>query len=115
MIITKDSTVMTSPPSKVTAHRGMDSQKPTSSIFSTISAGRVVSLPPEMPAWVMMVLTMPCTTENRASISSNPWPTAALARMNRINSFSAVSGRRASAKLPQVRTTPTAKNSTRSP
>ena len=64
----KASTVMNSPPSRVTTHKGMDSRNPTSLIMSTISGGRVarppvsgsVVVPPvDTPASAMMEDTMP--------------------------------------------------------
>ena len=115
MIITKDKTVINSPPSSVTAHSGMLLQNPTALILSTISCGNVVEVNPPVPAAPMARDTMPCTMSKTASISSRPYCTAAFARTNRMNSFSACSGLRASAKLPQVFTTPTAKNSTSRP
>ena len=67
-----DKTVMNRPPKRVTAHRGMESQKPTSLILSMISWGRVVPVLPDKPDWVMMVETMPWTMRNTASIRSRP-------------------------------------------
>ena len=46
-------------PSRVMAHRGMLSQKPTSSMMVTISAGRVVSVSADSPEAVMMVEIIP--------------------------------------------------------
>ncbi len=48
-IMMNDSTVMNRPPSRVTAHRGMLSQKPTLLILSMISCGSVVPLLPDRP------------------------------------------------------------------
>lgn len=64
---------------------------------------------------VIMVETIPCTTARTASIKSRPYPTAALASTKRMNSLNACSGRLTSTKLPQVLTTPTAKNNTSRP
>ena len=58
---------------------------------------------------------MPCTISNTASIRSMPKSTAALASTKRMNSLRACSGFFTSTKLPQVLTTPAAKNSTSSP
>ena len=58
-IIMKASTVMNSPPSRVTTHKGMDSRNPTSLIMSTISWGKVVLPPVVTPASAMMEDTMP--------------------------------------------------------
>jgi len=79
------------------------------------SCGSDTLLIPELPDWVMMVDTMPCTMENTASINSSPYVTAPLASAKRMNSLSACSGFLTSAKLPQVFITPMAKNSTSSP
>ena len=48
-IMMKDSTVMNRPPSRVTAHKGMLSQKPTLLILSMISCGSVAPLLPDKP------------------------------------------------------------------
>ena len=58
-IMMNASTVMNRPPSRVTAHRGMLSQKPTLLILSMISCGSVVPLLPDRPDLVMMVETIP--------------------------------------------------------
>ena len=70
---------------------------------------------PPVPAAPMARDTMPCTMSKTANISSRPYCTAPFASTNRMNSFSACSGLRASTKLPQVLTTPAAKNSTSRP
>ncbi len=72
IIITKDRTVIISPPINVTAHRGMDSKNPHSSTAVMISAGRIVSWAGPKPAADMMVDTNPWAMENRAFISSRP-------------------------------------------
>ena len=79
MIITKDKTVINSPPSSVTAHSGMLLQNPTALILSTISCGNVVEVNPPVPAAPMARDTMPCTMSKTASISSRPYCTAAFA------------------------------------
>ena len=68
----KDKTVISSPPINVTAHSGMESQKPTLLMASINSCGSVTLLMPELPDCVIMVDTMPCTMENTASINSSP-------------------------------------------
>ena len=67
-----DKTVMNRLPIKVTAHRGIDSKKPHSSIAVTISSGKVVPELAPKPALFIMVEITPCTISNRASISSMP-------------------------------------------
>ena len=68
----KDKTVISSPPISVTAHNGIESQKPTLLMASINSCGSDALLMPELPDWVIMVNTMPCTMENTASINSSP-------------------------------------------
>ena len=58
-IIMNASTVMNRLPSRVTAHRGMLSQKPTVLILSIISCGSVAPLLPDRPDCEMMVATIP--------------------------------------------------------
>ena len=58
-IITKESTVINRLPNRVTIHNGMDSSIPTASILSTISEGSSVTVPPAIPEWDMMFVTMP--------------------------------------------------------
>lgn len=72
IIIMNDSTVMNSPPMSVTAHSGIDSKKPQSSMVVIISAGSVVCCGEEKPAELIMVEIVPCTMLNRESISSIP-------------------------------------------
>ena len=60
-IITKDSTVMSSPPISVTAQSGMESQKPTWLMASISSWGSVTALIPDTPDWLITVETIPCT------------------------------------------------------
>ena len=79
-------------PSRVMAHRGMLSQKPTSSMMVTISAGRVVSVSADSPEAVMMVEIIPWATLNSAVISSIPWVTAACASTKRIKHLNTISG-----------------------
>ena len=112
IIIMNDKTVINSPPISVTAHNGILSKKPHSSIFVIISAGKVVWLGVPNPADVIIVEIVPCTILNRASISSRPQVITPLAMANLMNSFNACSGFLTSVKLPQVRTTPTTKKST---
>ena len=102
-------------PSRVMAHRGMLSKKPTLSMVVTISLGRVVADMAVRPEEDMMVDTMPWATLNSAVISSIPCPTAAWASTNRTKHRKAISGFFSSAKLPQVLTTPAAKKSTSRP
>ena len=68
----KDITVINSPPMSVTAHSGIDSKKPQSSMVVIISAGSVVCCGEEKPAELIMVEIVPCTMLNRESISSIP-------------------------------------------
>ena len=70
--MTKDSTVMSRLPIKVTAHSGMLSQNPQALIVSTSSCGSVVPPMPEAPDAPMTWATMPCTMSNTASIRSRP-------------------------------------------
>ena len=58
-IIRKDSTVMNSPPMRVTAHRGMDSKKPQSSTAVTIYSGSTMSPAAPRPEALRMVDTKP--------------------------------------------------------
>ena len=67
-----DSTVTKRPPISVTAHKGMLSKKPQSSIASTISCGKTVSLAEPKPAAFMIVEISPCTIVKSAIISSKP-------------------------------------------
>ncbi len=91
-IIIKDNTQMNRDPSRVMAHRGMLSQKPTSSMMVTISAGRVVSVSADSPEAVMMVEIIPWATLNSAVISSIPWVTAVCASTKRIKHLNTISG-----------------------
>ena len=50
----------------------MESQNPTLLMASINSCGSDTLLMPELPDWVMMVDTTPCTIENTASINSSP-------------------------------------------
>ena len=77
----KDKTVISSPPISVTAHNGIESQKPTLLMASINSCGSDTLLMPELPDWVIMVDTMPCTMENTANINSSPYVTAPLATL----------------------------------
>lgn len=63
---------MSSPPISVTAHSGIESQKPTSLMASTSSCGSVVLFMPDVPDCVITVDTVPCTMENTACMSSSP-------------------------------------------
>ena len=58
-IITKLSTQMNNPPISVTAHKGILSKKPQSSIAVTISCGNIVACGVPNPAEFMIVLTTP--------------------------------------------------------
>lgn len=71
-IITRDSTQMNREPKRVTAHRGILSRKPTSSMTATISSGRAVAVAPVRPEEDRMVSTIPWATRNRAVMSSMP-------------------------------------------
>ena len=102
-------------PMSVTAHSGMLSQNPQALMISTSSCGSVVLPIPLAPAVPMTCEIMPCTMSNTASIRSMPKSTAAFASTKRMNSLRACSGFLTSTKLPQVLTTPAAKNSTSSP
>ena len=99
-------------PSRVMAHRGMLSKKPTSSMMVTISLGRVVSVSADKPEASMMVEIMPCATLKSAVISSMPWVTAAWASTKRIKHLNTISGFFNSVKLEHVFTIPMTKNST---
>ena len=68
----KDKTVISSPPISVTAHSGMLSQKPTLLMASINFCGSDTLLIPELPDWVMMVDTMPCTMENTCQHQFQP-------------------------------------------
>ena len=68
----KDSTVINRPPINVTAHSGMLSKKPQSSIAVTISVGSTVCCAVPRPAAFMIVEITPCTMRNSAIISSKP-------------------------------------------
>ena len=103
---------MNNPPISVTAHSGILSQKPQSSIAVTISSGNTVCVAVSKPADVIIVPIVLCTILNNVSISSIPFVMTALARINRTNSLTACSGFFTSAKLPQVFTTPMTKNNT---
>lgn len=59
----------------VTAHNGMDSKKPQSSMVVIISAGRTVCCGEPKPAEPIIVEIVPCTILNKASISSIPYIT----------------------------------------
>ena len=72
MIITKERTVINSPPINVTAQRGMLSKKPQSSTAFTISGGSTVCDAAPKPAADMMLEITPCTMLSRATISSMP-------------------------------------------
>ena len=92
-IITKDSTHTSKLPMSVTAHRGIDSQKPQSSIVCIILCGRYVAPFPLRPEAAMIFDMTPCTMVNIAIIRSRSQVTAAFASTKRINSFNACSGR----------------------
>ena len=83
---------MSSDPSRVTAHRGMLSRKPTSSMMETISAGSVVAAKADRPEDAMMEDTIPWPMVNSAVISSIPLETAAWARMKRTKHLIVCSG-----------------------
>ena len=72
----RDNTQMNREPSRVMAHRGMLSMKPTSSMIVTISRGKAVSVSTDSPEVSMMVEMIPCATWNRAIMNSIPWVTA---------------------------------------
>ena len=114
MIMMNDSTVMKRLPISVTAHSGILSKKPQSSIADTISLGSVILSKLPIPDAFMMVLTIPCTISKSAIISSSPYVTTPFAIANLMKSFRACSGFFTSAKLPQVFTTPTTKKRTSS-
>ena len=113
-IIMKESTHTNRPPIKVTAHNGIDSKNPQSSIAVIMSAGRTVGDGVPKPAADMILEMIPCTMDSSAIINSKPWVISPFARAKRTKTFSAASGRFRSAKLPQVFTTPITKNSTSS-
>ena len=106
---------MNRPPNRVTIHRGMLFKKSTRLIRSTMSWGSAVPVTPDKPDWVITVETIPCMMENRASMRSSPYPTAAFAKAKRSRSLNASSGLFISARPEQVLTTPTAKNKTSRP
>ena len=112
--MTRESTQIKSEPSSVTAQRGMESIKPTSSMTLTSSSGNVVADIAVSPEESMMVVTMPWATRNAPVISSMPHDTAACASTKRMKHLKATSGFFISVKLPQVLTTPITKNSTNS-
>ena len=66
----KDITVMNSPPMSVTAHSGMLSKNPHSSMLVINSGGYNVCCGVEKPAEPIIVGIVPWTILNRASISS---------------------------------------------
>ena len=107
-----DSTVINNPPISVTAHKGILSKNPQSSMVVTISAGKVVCSGVPNPAAFIMVEIVPCTILNKASISSIPYVITPFASAKRTKSFSACSGFFTSVKLPQVFTIPITKNNT---
>ena len=110
--MTSDSTQINNDPSRVMAHRGMLSRKPTSSMMVTISAGSVVAVSADSPEAVMMVEIIPWATWNSADISSMPWVTATWASTKRIKHLNTISGFFNSVKLEHVFTMPITKNST---
>lgn len=63
---------MNRPPISVTAHNGMDSKNPQSSMAETISDGSTADWGWPKPAACMMVEITPCTMSNSASINSMP-------------------------------------------
>ena len=71
-IMMNESTVTSSPPSNVTAHRGMASRKPTSSMASTISPGSAAGAADAKPTVSIMSPMSPCTTSRNAIMSSSP-------------------------------------------
>ena len=89
----KDSTHTSKLPISVTAHSGIDSQKPQSSIVCIILCGRYVAPFPLRPEAAMIFDMTPCTMVNIAIIRSRPQVTAAFASTKRIKSFRACSGR----------------------
>ena len=112
IIIIKDNTVIKRPPISVTAHNGILSKNPQSSIVVIISEGNVVWFGFPKPAVFIMVEIVPWTILNKASISSSPCVITPIVIANRIKSFKVCSGFLTSVKLSQVRTTPTTKNRT---
>ena len=68
----KDKTVTSSPPISVTAHSGMLSKNPQSSIAVTISSGSTASAVFPKPAEFMMEEIIPWTIVKRAIINSIP-------------------------------------------
>ena len=77
-----DSTVINNPPISVTAHKGILSKNPQSSMVVTISAGKVVCSGVPNPAAFIMVEIVPCTILNSASISSIPYVITPFANAN---------------------------------
>ena len=88
----KDSIVINILPSRVTAHRGMLSKKPTSSIAVMIVSGSTVSVAVPTPTVVMIVLVIPCTMSKIANMNSMPYTTRPRAMAKRMNNFAACSG-----------------------
>ena len=107
-----ESTVINNPPISVTAHKGILSKNPQSSMVVTISAGKVVCSGVPNPAAFIIVEIVPCTILNSASISSIPYVITPFANAKRTKSFKACSGFFTSVKLPQVFTIPITKNNT---
>ena len=70
--MTSDKTQINRDPRSVTAHSGILSRKPTSSMMVTISSGRAVSDMAVRPEASIMVDTAPWAMLNRAIISSKP-------------------------------------------
>ena len=70
--MTSDSTQINRDPSSVTAHSGMLSKKPTSSMIVTISSGSAVADMVVRPDVPMMVEMAPWAMLNKAIIRSMP-------------------------------------------
>ena len=81
-------------------------------MVSIMLSGSVAAATEVSPEDAMMLEIASCATPNRSVSSSMPLSTAACASTKRTKHLSAISGLRSSVKLPQVLTTPVAKNST---
>ena len=114
-IMMNASTVMNRPPSRVTAHRGMLSQKPTLLILSMISCGSRRSAASRQAGLGNDGGNHPLNDFENGQHEVEAYPTAAFASTKRMNILNAASGRFRSARLEQVLTTPTAKNKTSRP
>lgn len=68
----KDSTVINKPPISVTAHSGIDSQKPQFSIALIMLFGRAVAENFDIPEAAIIFEIIPCTISISFSNSSSP-------------------------------------------